>query len=678
MDLSQREMLPLMVKNIYKTKTVLIGDKFMMQRITDPKLISQLNSLPSDSDSPNIQNSSAEQNSPSLTPTGMQQITDPKLIAQLNSTPSDSEKFNYITGEQRTPIDTARDLLYGGLTGLGKGGQAIASTLTGGYAPTVDFDKMFSGIASPKKSISQNLVQGAASYAPYAIAGGTSVPGLISSGMAHGYATSDPNTPLSDKLLNSLQEGSIGALSGGIGEGASLMPIYNSAKSYISNLLAKEPTPPPALDYSKPLGSFGNINSEFTNNQFTTPSSLQPLEKDNSTENIRNALVESIQDGRSLQDSAKNLAKDISTTYTTNKDNLSNGYKTLFAQPTDRPKMINMPGVGTVATSEKTNLGDSTIRNSQYKRLYGDADIKDQNIDNLHDEYVNNPTIENGHNLQREFGYEVGDLLSKQKNGLLDSDGKARLRSYITMRNLIKNDINTEIGSINKNYSDGYTQLSKDWEGKIIPFHSDSDLRDIANGTVTNPAKEQVKGIFKSPEPAIDNVTNMLNPDSKSYITHLSVGRNLKKLDSDKLLAVKNNLENSGTENYLSPDQNNMFKQLDLSTANDQAIDNENARRQSIVKLLQKAHTSSQNKQMKLSSNTQQGLQQASNEQNNYLNKVNALKEELIKSQSKRQLDRSKIMKKIIGAGIGGVTAHFLPGVPTDLIGAYIGNKMVE
>jgi len=119
-----------------------------------------------------------------------------------------TQRLKYITGIDRTPLDSIRDLTEGVLSGLGKGGQFVASTLTGGRAPKIDFNEVLSNIGSKNKSILGEMIKGAGEYLPYAALGGASFPGQVIAGATSGAALSNPK----DKnLFGILPSGSKGA-----------------------------------------------------------------------------------------------------------------------------------------------------------------------------------------------------------------------------------------------------------------------------------------------------------------------------------------------------------------------------------------------------------------------------------------------------------------------------------
>ena len=133
------------------------------------------------------------------------------------------------TGMMRTPVDTLRDALAGVVGGLGKGGQTVASALTGGYAPKVDFNEIEKMIASPKQSIGGQLVKGIAEYAPYGAAGGASLLGQAGAGAASGAALTEPGE---QNLIGLLPSGKVG----GSIESALLNMLTHGAFSVLEKL----------------------------------------------------------------------------------------------------------------------------------------------------------------------------------------------------------------------------------------------------------------------------------------------------------------------------------------------------------------------------------------------------------------------------------------------------------
>lgn len=124
--------------------------------------------------------------------------------------------------------------------GLGKAGQGIASTLTGGYAPTVNFDEM-SLNKNPK--IQNKLIQGLAQYAPFALAGGSGLIGQLAAGAGFGATQTAPNEENAGGFLPSGKTGGaiesalINLLTHGAGKG---LEALRPSKLFRGNLSPEE------------------------------------------------------------------------------------------------------------------------------------------------------------------------------------------------------------------------------------------------------------------------------------------------------------------------------------------------------------------------------------------------------------------------------------------------------
>lgn len=124
------------------------------------------------------------------------------------------EKLKSSLINNRTPLDTLRDVGAGVVSGLGRGGQAIGSALTFGYAPKVNWNEIEDKLASPRKSIAGNIERGIGNYLPYGVAAGPSLAGQLAGGGAYGAATTEPNESNLGGILPSGEAG--GAVKGAL------------------------------------------------------------------------------------------------------------------------------------------------------------------------------------------------------------------------------------------------------------------------------------------------------------------------------------------------------------------------------------------------------------------------------------------------------------------------------
>lgn len=121
------------------------------------------------------------------------------------------QRFEYFVGNN-SPVGDLGNIAAGIISGLGKGGQYIATKLTGGYAPTVDFDKMTDFLRPKKKTATGDLIHGIASYVPTAIAAGPAILPQLPGGALYGASQYKPGQK---NLFGLLPEGEGGAAAAG-------------------------------------------------------------------------------------------------------------------------------------------------------------------------------------------------------------------------------------------------------------------------------------------------------------------------------------------------------------------------------------------------------------------------------------------------------------------------------
>lgn len=155
------------------------------------------------------------------------------------------DQLNYVTGMNRTPLDTIRDVVGGATSGIIHGGelankaimkipgtQELATYLhnklpKGMSTNDEDVNKLINKISSPNKSISGNIAQAVGSYLPYGAVGGIRALGSTIAGAAYGAANTNPDE---QNLLGILPNGRVG----GAVEGAVSNALLHGAGSLIN------------------------------------------------------------------------------------------------------------------------------------------------------------------------------------------------------------------------------------------------------------------------------------------------------------------------------------------------------------------------------------------------------------------------------------------------------------
>lgn len=389
-----------------------------------------------------------------------------------------------ITGATRNPLDAIQDFGAGLVANLGRGGNDIASALTGGYAPSVNWNQIQNTLASSNKSMGGNALQGAGGVLPYTVAGGP-----IGAGV--GAVIQDPSHPISSFMLNALPIGAIGKMTG----------VFDKA-----------------------------VQPE-----------IQPfVHPDEIAQSVHGDVI----GNRSVQQSTKNVAREIKENYDRIKSERQDDYDAIFNKPTDETSY---------ATGEPVKAKDLGLIDNKYYQKYDDYKFPDENVQNLHNAFMDNPTVDTAHKLQSEIGSEVGYLSKQRDKGILDDAGKNKLNNYVQMRKTLLDDINDRFSETDPNLADSYMNATQNWARDVIPYHSDKTLKDIAQGRIVNPTKDNIKSIFSFPEQNINKVAGDLSQEGRNNIAHIGMNVNRYQNTAKDLVRGHNNLESNGMESYLSP-----------------------------------------------------------------------------------------------------------------------------
>ena len=226
-------------------------------------------------------------------------------------------------GNQRTPLDTVRDVLSGALSGAAKGGELLnkgvmqipgaqnfASYLQSKLPTSMrtsdeDVNNMLASVGSPNKSLAGNIEQGVGSYLPFGPAGkvlaGTGILGELAGGGLYGVSNTAPEDKNLFGILPSgptwggITDATLNALTHGIGKGLESLRPTNFLRGNLSNEeLAKN-----AAAASDTTTSLGNITaSPMLKHQFENMVSKFPLSGAN--EAMQSAAQATVEKGKNI------------------------------------------------------------------------------------------------------------------------------------------------------------------------------------------------------------------------------------------------------------------------------------------------------------------------------------------------------------------------------------------
>lgn len=584
--------------------------------------------------------------------------------AGMDDKAQNMQMFRDAIGADQTPFGNVRDFLYG----MGKSGANIA--------------KIFNKNAPDMPDIRQQNPSGIATslgqYLPFGIAGGAGLLGSTAGAAAFGGTQYEPGQHgFIDSMLNKTGVGYQGGPVRNAAEDALLNMVFHGLGGPINKALGKiSPTDfngnnlpqssIPQIDF-KPKATFSSEESEFNNLQFKPPPFLQQQPPPALSGNIADEITSGIMGNRNLEQSGKELASHINRTYQNVKDIHSEKFDNIFDSPT---------GEISSQTDEPILVKDKLITDSAYKNNDFLADTNDKNLRLLDNQYRDTTNIANGHKLQSELGSEIGYLKKQRENGLLDAEGKNRLNNYVQAQNAVQQDIGNQLQSISPELRQDYDVAREDWRKNVIPYHTDKDLREIAEGRIKNPEAGQIVNIFKNPEDNINKVTSDLDPLAKDRITHIALGKVKEDLTPDELLNARKSLDLNGMSSYVNPEHEQNFRNLRTNLQMEKEAQNKYNADQAFIKGLKDLQESAENKRISLAKKTEIAQEKAYNQSNDiikgYQKNIQTDYQKGIQQELDRQDSNKKLLKKIAVGSTAVVLAHELGLGQSEVLAGYL------
>lgn len=184
----------------------------------------------------------------------------------------------------------------------------------------------------------------------------------------------------------------------------------------------------------------------------------------------------------------------------------------------------------------------------------------DYKLNQLHDIFSSNPSLQNAHNLQSQLGFGIRKLQATDAKSGLDVVGRSALQAYHEAQGAVQSDISDFLNSQDESLAKGYEAANKNWLENVVPYKENPKIAQIATGNITNP--RNISNIFASPEPEIQKVVDDLGPEAQRRILYAELGKTQNKFTPEKLLDSFNSLENKGLSSYVNPSLQQQFDTL--------------------------------------------------------------------------------------------------------------------
>lgn len=246
---------------------------------------------------------------------------------------------------------------------------------------------------------------------------------------------------------------------------------------------------------------------------------------------VKQALQDALSGGnKTVSENAQSLASDIRNAFQSQKQNASAIYQPVFD------------------AAGNDNIYSSGI---DQKYLATPNSFASSKSDDLHENFIKNPTVNNAHLLQSQLASDARSIKGS------DVGSQQAIKSINNSRQNLLSDINNYLTQKDPNLANQYNQAAQNYLENVVPYTTDKSIKNIATGKITNPTN--VANIFASPEGDIRKVVNDLPDSSKGKILYSILG---KKQSASQLIDNFDKLSDKGLEEYITPEIQNSIESL--------------------------------------------------------------------------------------------------------------------
>lgn len=508
------------------------------------------------------------------------------------------EWANRVYGLDRTPFDTVSDFGSAMIKALGKGGQTIGNLMDkSGMVPHVDLSKSgaigkaiaqgatqdvgetFKGLGSNSKGGANPFVEGAGSFAPYALAGGASLPGMMAAGVAHGALTAQDDEPTllgripalkpfmpKGKLGAAIEEPLLTLLGSGIGKGISQVPK--------------------AMNYLNPGKAADEFLTNLTGGAKNAEQNIAELSK-------RTKLAYDVNKNEALAD--KKMAMTESKGRDILKYNQAEGnLPTVAGLFESDPNQISQSKLAAISKAIKTyrKSGDLNELAEEGEHIFGSKELSQNQMDKLehlvsipenqymklsedilpefsknssftkaHNAFIKKASLKNADELQQEMGFKIGQLKNKQsRQGRLEGKEEDLLGNLIGARNALKKEAFKFLEHLSPEAKKGYESYFQKWRENVEPYHQEDIIKRMAKGESQGISPSQVKSAYAFPSKDTSKILGDLGDSGKrNVLLNEFQGKNKPADLAEAILKAKSE---KGYSEYITPEMERFAKKL--------------------------------------------------------------------------------------------------------------------
>jgi len=285
------------------------------------------------------------------------------------------------------------------------------------------------------------------------------------------------------------------------------------------------------------------------------PAGIAAIRKFTNPNVAKDVIMNYLSGGKSLEENKKAFADSVQNAYNKNEENNNALYNPIFDRVGNRsvynPK-LNPP-------EYYKNINPSII------------DSYLQDTKDLHDNFMQKPTIDNAHRLQSQLGYDSRRFAESNEPANVDFSQK-----MAKAQQALKNDIDMRLFNEDKtgDLADLYTNASEDFIQNVLPYRQNKDIYGLAKGTLKK--SPNITNLFANPtlpgREYLLKIANDIGPKGNKQIIYSEIGKRLK-MTPEKLTDEFNALDKKGLSYYKTPTMDDLLSKMSRAKIGQKALE---------------------------------------------------------------------------------------------------------
>ena len=140
------------------------------------------------------------------------------------------------------------------------------------------------------------------------------------------------------------------------------------------------------------------------------------------------------------------------------------------------------------------SIGSEEIKDQTYPQLHQDIlTAFDAKLKDLHQDFINNPSLEKAHQLQSQLGSKLGQLSQSKHIGIHTHNAIAHLKQA---RSALQSDINSFLQHTYPDLFNQYQKATQFYKNTVIPYHAENFISKIAQGDIKTSTPKKLANVL--------------------------------------------------------------------------------------------------------------------------------------------------------------------------------------